>query len=246
MRGQRREPPFNPFIVLSDVTISTLVILACLLILFTAGITRSARLERERERQALEIVKGQNLLCNYIQQDKARWPKGIYVLNAVGLQTYLARFPDNRLFDPHRPGELSPLGRQTFRTWGEWWAPRLQELQNRDVGALIEVQIQGHCDRAAPDPWGLSVQRATAVANRLRHLPEFPAHLLSVSGYAWHRQAHITNLTTQERRPMPDRIDIWLIFAGGQKDNTYVCPWDGTRAYGPVNAVTDGTWKDYQ
>jgi outer membrane protein OmpA-like peptidoglycan-associated protein len=235
--------PFNPFIVLSDVTISTLVLLACLLMLFSAVLTYSTVLEKRKKEQAQKIKQRQEALFAEAKQD---WPKDLIVLNARGLQSYLFRFADRRLFDPQRPHQLSPLGQRTLDTWGRRWAQPLRELQKGQVGPLVEIQVQGHCSRNMAkqhDPWTLSVRRAMIVARRLQAIPGFPAHLLSVAGYSWHRRAFLSSNEARRKglphKPaFPDRVDILLIFAGDQYDNNYVAPWDGRRTYGPSNDVS--------
>lgn len=247
---KNRSNPFNPFIVLSDVTISTLVLLACLLMLFGSVLTYSAILERRKREQVQRIKERQEAL---FAEAKRGWPKDLIVLNARGLQSYLFRFADHRLFDPEHPHQLSPLGQRTVDTWGRRWARPLRELQKGqvaggkyNVGALVEILVQGHCSRNMAnrhDPWTLSVRRAMIVARRLQAIPGFPTHLLSVAGYSWHRRAFLSSNEARRkglpRKPaFPDRVDILLIFAGDQYDNNYVAPWDGRRTYGPSNDVS--------
>jgi len=58
-RPRRKYAPFNPFIVLSDVTISTLVVLACLLMVFSVGAT-SADPEKEGLREEIRELETKN------------------------------------------------------------------------------------------------------------------------------------------------------------------------------------------
>lgn len=234
---------FNPFIVLSDVTISTLVLLACILMLICAGLSIRVIGDKRKAGQSQQIKQKQETLFAEVKRD---WPKDLIVLNARGLQSYLFRFADKRLFDPQRPHQLSPLGQRTVNAWGRRWAELLHRLQEGAMGTLVEIQVQGHCSREMAqkhDPWSLSVRRAMIVARQLGKIPGFPCHLLSVSGYSWHRRAFLSSSEARRKglskKPaLLDRVDILLIFAGDQYDNNFVAPWDGRRTYGLNNDVS--------
>lgn len=258
-----RSIPFNPFIVLCDVTISTLVLLACLLMIFGPGLIYRTTLDKRKQQQALEIAGRQEVL---LAKAKKEWPKDLILLNARGLQSYLFRFADPRLFDKKHPHQLSPLGQRTIRTWGKRWARELRELQEKQIGALVEVQVRGHCSPRFPkgqpgadvsdlyqerDPWTLSIRRAMIAARELQKIKDFPSHLLSVSGYAWHRRAFLSSREARrkglEQKPaLLDRIDILLVFSGDQYDNNFITPWDGRRTYGPINDVSCATLTDWE
>jgi hypothetical protein len=153
-QSPRRRERFNPFIVLSDVTISTIVLLACLLMIFAAslgvagnpyeqnaklrGENRSLRgritqLEARLDTQAKAIKDEQDSL---LARTEKELPAGIWVDHARGLQTFVIRFANPGMFDRAAPGQLSPDGRRLFASWGRSTGPLLSDL----AGAPVPVQ----------------------------------------------------------------------------------------------------------
>lgn len=247
---RRQRSTYNPFIVLSDVTISTLVVLACLLMIISHIVGHQRLMERQVEELARQIRDQQKGL---LARAKKGWPAHLVVYNAQGLNSYLYRFPVD-MFDRKRPNELSPTGVQALQTWARVFGPRLADLQGDQPGSLIEIQVRGHCarplsaggDRRKIDEnadW-LSMHRAVVAARVLQGTPGFPAHLVTMAAGSWHRRAYEPSKEAFDKKKtkkavLEDRIDIVLIFAGNVKDHEYVPAWDGVAVHGPINDVAD-------
>jgi hypothetical protein len=199
---------FNPFIVLSDVTISMIVVMASLLMLFSACITTAAQIERRREQQARKIQQAQQQIYKEYRSDlrSGDWDHHVALFPARGLQSYQFQFPIDMFDEPRRVDRLSAHGRRKIRRWARLWGPRLASLQGdgaradeqepagsqrKKMGSLIEIQVRGHCRRSVPgNPWSVSLRRDRDVADLLWTEPSFPRHLISICGYAWHRRAY--------------------------------------------------------
>lgn len=143
----------NPFIVLSDVTITTLVVMCSLLMLFSASLLSTARIERRKEEIAQRIENQHLKLLEVLKEDKkenkAVWDKGVSVLMGKGLQSCVFRILGAQLFDPKHPEELTPMGHQVVKRWAEVFGPEFAKQQvcsaDAESGCLNEVQLRGHC-----------------------------------------------------------------------------------------------------
>lgn len=122
LRGARRRPPaFNPFIVLSDVTISTAMVLACLLMVFLTAAGPGARevsrlsqanrdlqgqvsrLEEKLHRRFEAILSKQRRLKDLMAgaaRQRMGLPPEFGLAPAVGDTTFLFRFHDQKMFEP--------------------------------------------------------------------------------------------------------------------------------------------------
>ncbi len=299
-RPRRKYAPFNPFIVLSDVTISTLVVLACLLMVFSVGATSAdpekeglreeireletenqslvrekQQLTQEKQRRLKAIQDRQEALANAMgQRFKDELPPDFGVSYARGDSTFLVRFFDQKMFSNARPDAFSERGTRALAVWARHVGPILERqatesasLEADDPGGLIEIQVRGHC-RLSPAPrgslWAVSLNRAQAAVRVFDNEARMPTCLLSVTGMAHYRPAfqstkeYVENRMREdfnnlgrlgpigalnrltlwgERKPPPfeDRLDVLVLYSGGEKQNNYVQAVDGSKRFGPRN-----------
>jgi hypothetical protein len=178
---------FNPFIVLSDVTISVIVILVVLLMLVASLL--SAQVGRTRA----ELTNTTRQLVKYRQKydpreevlreishtqdeilratDSSKWGSTTTpVLRSKGPQRLLLRFPNSA--KQFSGDALTAVGRAQFGKLAELLAPMLLHYQDypEDRATLLEVQIQGHASS-----FDLSLRRAKLVRDLLARHPGFPA-----------------------------------------------------------------------
>lgn len=231
----RKVVPFNPFIVLSDVTISTLVIIACLLMIFSVA---TATVEKDKQNRLNAISKNQEKLKDLMVRVKARATENNIGASCAGGDTeFLVRFSGDGLFerttkgtasDPLTGGigaSLSDKGRHLLGFWAQTFADELgKQCQpaNSDInGTLIEIQVRGHC--AEPRRlWGqpsqeqqemllqTSVLRSLEVASVFEPTREqgFPYCLISVAGLGAFRPAYkSTEETVSDALPANERVD---------------------------------------
>jgi flagellar motor protein MotB len=168
-RPRRKYAPFNPFIVLSDVTISTLVVLACLLMVFSVGATskdsekqklRDENSQLVRKNEALETEKQQltqekqrrlkaiqerqeALVKGMSQKFKDELPTQFGVSYARGDSTFLVRFFDQKMFASGRPDAFSERGARALAVWV------------RHVGPILERQARESARMGMQEPGGL-------------------------------------------------------------------------------------------
>ncbi len=308
-RPRRKYAPFNPFIVLSDVTISTLVVLACLLMVFSVGATSTdpekeglrkensrlatenqkleeekQQLTQEKQKRLKAIQDRQEALANAMgQRFKDDLPPHFGVSYARGDSTFLVRFFDQKMFSNARPDAFSERGNRALAVWARHVGPILERqatesasLEADDPGGLIEIQVRGHC-RPSPVPrgrlWAVSLNRAQAAVRVFDNEARMPTCLLSVTGMAHYRPAFQSTrefVQNQMREnpvdlgrlgevgalnrlnlwgrvkpaPFEDRLDVLVLYSGGEKQNNYVQAVDGSKRFGPRNDTSSRDLSD--
>ncbi len=296
-RPRRKYAPFNPFIVLSDVTISTLVVLACLLMVFSVGATskdpekqklrdensqlvsKNEALETEKqkletEKQQLTQEKQRRLKAIQERQEALAERMGQRFKDELGDSTFLVRFFDQKMFASGRPDAFSERGARALAVWVRHVGPILgrqaresANLEADDPGGLIEIQVRGHCRPSlAPKErlWAVSLNRAQAAVKIFDKEARMPTCLLSVTGMAHYRPAFqsteefVQNRMRENPRdlgrlgevgalnrltlwgeakpdPFEDRLDVLVLYSGGETQNNYVQAVDGAKRFGPRN-----------
>ena len=309
-RHRRNSVPFNPFIVLSDVTISTLVVLACLLMVFSVGATSAdsekeglqkenirlktknrkleeekQQLTQEKQRRLKAIQDRQEALARGMGQEfKDELPPHFGVSYARGDSTFLVRFFDQKMFSSARPDAFSERGNRALAVWARHVGPILARqaresasLEAEDPGGLIEIQVRGHCRPGlAPKErlWTVSLNRAQAAVRVFDNKAWMPTCLLSVTGMAHYRPAFqsteefVRNRMRRENPvdlgrlgevgalnrlnlwgevkpdPFEDRLDVLVLYSGGEKQNNYVQAVDGSERFGPQNDTSSRNLSD--
>lgn len=277
---RRHHMAFNPFIVLSDVTISTLVVMTCLAMYFAGqtsdlgkqndDLKAQVQLLENEQQERIQAIRGrQDELAKGIKEaarDRA-WPKDFGLSMARGDSTFLLRFFDEGLFEGAR---ISAKGQTALALVARHLGPRLRqqaESNSNKAGVLIEVQVRGHCSaRPGVDGWDLSLRRAreaVRVMDASLGPAQFPECLFSIAGLSSHRPAYKSTLdsvqTARKRLGLPpstsnqealrllrelgekkallaDRLDILVLYSGGEKQNNYVQAVDQDAVhYGPRN-----------
>ena len=180
-RRWRRENLFNPYIVLADVTIATIVIFVVLLI--------SSETRGEQARQRIFDISKRNDEIKEILLDpanKKRWA-GISVAPATGPTTLLIRLDGNLWAET---GELNSSGSQRVESVVRAIEGKCENY--RDDNDLVEIRIEGHCDQKWTNgdsdlALELSLERAKAVRRMFGH-----RGYISVSGFGSDRPAYRT------------------------------------------------------
>lgn len=212
-RRWRRENLFNPYIVLADVTIATIVIFVVLLISSeTKGAdiqqelqSKEAELkthqERDRKREELEhkVREKSQALVPTFQAKADQWRQDkIYVSWASGPNTFLIRVYGDGLWTG-QAGNFSREGRINARTVVSAIQGKCKEyLQSRESPALIEIRVEGHCsENIASSSLEQSLERAKTVRGLF---PEELRRYISVSGFGSDRPAYETTPATIAKR----------------------------------------------
>lgn len=177
-RRWRRENLFNPYIVLADVTIATIVIFVVLLI--------SSEVRGEQARRKIQDISDSNEEIKEILKTQ-KWSDGFAVRSASGPTTLLIRI--DRLWDRNN-GEWSPTGWARAKSVIDAIEPQCR--QYKADNKLIEIRVEGHCDEKWTDgdpdrALDLSLERAKVVR---RMFPD--TSYVSVSGFGAERPAYST------------------------------------------------------
>lgn len=181
-RRWRRENLFNPYIVLADVTIATIVIFVVLLI--------SSEVRGERDRRKIQNISDSNEQIKGVLR-KQKWNDGFAVLPASGPTTLLIRI--DRLWNGN-DGEWSQAGLARAQSVINTIEPMCQKYKKDNK--LIEIRVEGHCDgkwtQGDPDrALDMSLERAKVVR---RMFPD--TSYVSVSGFGAERPAYLTTPAT--------------------------------------------------
>lgn len=220
-RKQWGASPFNPYIVLADVTIATIVVFILLLLHSDEKKNEYADLNQkyvdlnQKYTTLTAAERARNDLADEVKVktqefdkilDAYSWDKGnLSISHARGPSSYLIRLYGN-IFEPQIQGKHVPAGQKNTDGPKEQPNQRVKEIVGRlslickdhrkSKPALIEIRIQGHAKGPKRDDkydLELSLSRARA----LRDL--FPAdqhHYISVSGFGADRPAYETTALT--------------------------------------------------
>lgn len=211
--------------------------------------------DQKRHLAQLEIIKGN--MCTVTRAlDEINFPWA----PSSGPTRLMLRLFDSQLFNDTK---LSPIGIKQVRTLGSVLARLLSRQMQQGgregcVGALVEIQIQGHASQYEDDEvtWRRSVERAFEAQRVLSEIPDFPSDLITIMGAGSRRLAYKASYDAinayrksqgwnpneypipsaqleaarralqpvwGEKKPaQPDRLDIVLIYAMDQNDDTYV------------------------
>lgn len=204
----RRDNPFNPYIVLADVTIATIVVFIVLLIssetrgdgigkelLEVKEQLKSYEVRDQKRKQLEDAVREKNdSLSPILQKKSAQWQKdGLFVSFASGPNTFLIRIYGEELWDK-KTGAFSRKGRINTGTVIGAIREKCEEyLQGRESPTLIEIRVEGHCSEKI----GLSsLARSLERANTVRGLfPEKLRRYISITGFGSDRPAYETTPT---------------------------------------------------
>ena len=230
-RSSRGRYALNPFVVLSDVTLTLIL----LLLFYIAALTLTARASEERLKQQI-VLKEQEAahLRSLIDPDKQKEVQridarkkdtkaafaGMLVEEDVSEQVFT--FGADELF-PAGGSKLSSNANLRLLTFGKRLGKAL-ETEAQQYGAYPEIQIQGHTDTLPADNWTLSMNRALEVVRLFsfqRRNTHFRAGLrlehLSAAGYSCHRPRiapppDATAARREQGQAANRRIEIRLIY----------------------------------
>lgn len=169
---------FNPYIVLADVTIATIVIFVVMLIFSFA--------QGERNRRKIQDISERNDEIKTILNE-GKWESGFSVAPAAGPTTLLIRI-DGNLWA--KDGSLSASGTQLAGSVIHAIEAKCEDFRNSNE--LIEIRVEGHCDPQWTDgdrdkALDLSLERAKAVRQIFKE-----RSYVSVSGFGAERPAYRT------------------------------------------------------
>lgn len=228
-RGLRRQHAINPFVALSDVTISVILIL---LVYFTGLVlvqggriyaleSEKQQLAREKERIAREKSELERETVERTKRIRASQAMVAEVLNEPRFAAYRGQITvavdgDDQVFTfgeqvlfPQGSAVLSPQGTQLLLLFGGALEGALVR-QGRKSNTYPELQVLGHTDTVVADNWTLSVNRALAVVKVFSAQHALRQASLSAAGYSCHRPRIQPQGAAAE--PRNRRIEIRLLY----------------------------------
>lgn len=220
VRQRRRYHQANPFVVLSDITISVILLL---LVYFSAMAIdlqrRVVNLSRENAAQLERVQAAQARVAKILDSPELS-NYDIEVVSDGNIQVFT--FGDGVLFAQGK-SDLSPRGAELLRAFGRLLGAKLAKEQ-----PYPEIQVQGHTDTVPADNWTLSTNCALAVVKALIAQGTIKPKYLSAAGYSYHRPRQ--PVVWKKAQPMNRRVEVRLIYSTGADEASSVKvnppPWD--------------------
>lgn len=213
----RQGDQFNPYIVLADVTIATIVVFVVLLLRSETKVDGTQRAleetqarlteyeirDRQREELVTKIRERNKTITDAItsRTEITSWSREgkAFVAVASGPNTYLIRLYGPGLWTGPS-GSFSQEGKKRAELVINTIKRECWEYLHSDTNpALIEIRIEGHCGEVdvAESSLELSLERAKTVRDLF---PEAFERYISVSGFGSERPAYETTPATIRKR----------------------------------------------
>jgi flagellar motor protein MotB len=221
-RRNRNTYGANPFVVLSDVTLTVILILlfyftALLLAHANANKLAGANRKIEGDPRTALIEDHQQAVVNALTRSMPQKMAGphpvIHVRASRDVQSFV--FGESVLFKKDN-SDLQPNGRLLIQEFGRYLGQALHAEMRHDKPYRVypEIAIQGHTDSTGPAArnWELSGQRALNVLLSLRQSGVLDERHLSLSGYSYFQPYPGHGINYGYDMAVNRRIEIRLLY----------------------------------